>query len=74
MSHSRVVVRFDSTWLTALDNTVQLPTTVTEKECAILLQMAHFLLQRQLWDDMLDSEWDDLFLDISTAIYKLNSL
>lgn len=70
----RVTVSFDSTWLIGLDNTTEIATSLTEKECAALLQMAHFLLERKLWQDLTDSEWQELYLLVATAISKLTAI
>jgi hypothetical protein len=70
----RTRIEFNSGYLSALDNSTEIDLSLTEWECAVLLQAAHFLLERRHWNDMNDAEWGDMWLDVSVAISKLNTL
>jgi hypothetical protein len=71
---ARARIEFDSGYLSGLDNSTEIDLSLTEWECAVLLQAAHFLLERRLWDEMNEAEWGDMWLDVSVAISKLNTL
>lgn len=67
----RQTVSFDSSYLSGLDNVTANPTTLTDYQVCMLLQCALLLLQRNLWQDMTDSQWQSLKYEIAAVLEEI---
>lgn len=59
----------DYTIYSDIENSIML----SPREMAILLSIAVFLSDRQLWETMSDTEWDDFSSDIAVILGKLQN-
>lgn len=68
---TRLTVSCDSSYLTGIDNTIPIDTTLTSYQASMLLQVALLLLNRAVWQDMSNTDWDNLQAQIADTIEQI---
>lgn len=64
----RITLSYESSNLAQYDNVVPVSTSLTERQAAILLGVSIYMTERDAWEEMTDSEWDDLSNVIANAL------